>query len=173
MATYLISDAYFKEQYPMHKDLDMSKFYSTLLIEQQTSLEEVLGEVLYAWLIANASNTELVQGDRKKLLDQCQLLLVFLTARSLIPLEEKSEENPDYSDRLIRIDEKIAYLKAKLIRLINGSTEEIVDPDTGEVVTNTFSILVLMNVYTGEGSSETDPTFDPEDEYSSAIYYWR
>ena len=118
---YLISDSYFIEQYPEHRNLDMAKFYSTLLIEQQTSIESIIGETLYSWLITNA-NTSLA-GDQLKLLQQVQYLLIFLVARQLTALN-RSGNNEEAKDKEWQaLTGKISYLKSKLKTLINGSDD--------------------------------------------------
>jgi hypothetical protein len=118
---YLISDEYFTEQYPEYSSLDMGKFYSALLIEQQTSLESILGETLYAWLISNA-NTPLT-GDKLKLLKQAQYILVFLTAKQLKLLNRKYSDASPRDQEVDAITGKISYLKQKLKTLINDSTD--------------------------------------------------
>ena len=127
---YLISDSYFTEHYPEHRSLDMDKFYSTLLIEQQTSLESILGETLYAWLIANANSA--LTGDKLNLLKSVQYILVFLVAKQL-PVLNRSMSDEVQKDKLWQaLTGKISYLKSKLKTFINNSDEiqAIVSGDT-------------------------------------------
>lgn len=118
---YLISDAYFTEQYPEHRNLDMEKFYSTLLIEQQTSLESIIGETLYAWLVENANSS--LNGDELTLLKKSQYILVFLVAKQLTVLN-LSGSNDTQKERVWQaLTGKISYLKSKLKTFINNSDD--------------------------------------------------
>ena len=127
---YLISDSYFTEQYPEHRSLDMDKFYSTLLIEQQTSLESIVGETLYAWVIENANSA--LTGDKLKLLKSVQYILVFLVAKQLTVLNRSMSDEVQKDKLWQALTGKISYLKSKLKTFINNSNEiqAIVNDDT-------------------------------------------
>ena len=127
---YLISDSYFTEQYPEHRSLDMDKFYSTLLIEQQTSLESIVGETLYAWLIANANSA--LTGDKLNLLKSVQYILVFLVAKQLTVLNRSMSDEVQKDKLWQALTGKISYLKSKMKTFINNSDEiqAIVNDDT-------------------------------------------
>ena len=127
---YLISDSYFTEQYPEHRSLDMDKFYSTLLIEQQTSLESIVGETLYAWLIANANSA--LTGDKLNMLKSVQYILVFLVAKQLTVLNRSMSDEVQKDKLWQALTGKISYLKSKLKTFINNSDEiqAIVSGDT-------------------------------------------
>lgn len=143
---YLISDSYFTEQYPEHRSLAMDKFYATLLIEQQTTIEGIIGETLYAWLISKA-NTQLT-GDELTLLKKVQYLLVFLVAKQLTVLNGSGSN--DIKDEKVwqALTGKISYLKSKLKKFIN-------DSDT---------IQALLN---------SDTTYDSQQKHDWPIYFPR
>ena len=149
---YLISDEYFKEQYPSYNTLDMNKFYSAVLVEQQTSVEDIIGSILYEWLIANANGT--LTGDELKLLEQVQYLLVYLTALNLILLNE----TPNIDNQL-RID----FLKEKIIMLRNKLLDFINDSDDLQTI-----------ISSGGGAIGEDGNANPDtNQFPSPIYYWR
>lgn len=144
--TYLISDEYFKEQYPADNSLDTELFYSTLLIEQNTSLEDVLGEDLKEWLITNAVTITDADEDEYKLLKKAQYILVFMVKQSLLTLKRvNGNENADITED--GLTSKIMYLKAKLKTFINSS--------------DTIKTLI-----------GTDDTYSSEQTYSSPIVFW-
>ena len=119
---YFISDAYFKEQYPAHGDLDMGKFYSTLLIEQNTTLEDIIGEDLLKYLYDNAQSG--FSGDYQKLFNDVQYLLVFLVARQLTALNTRSQDTDQRKEVVWdSLNGKISYLKSIIKKLISLSDE--------------------------------------------------
>lgn len=150
---YLIKDSYFKEQYPMYNYLDMSKFYSTLLIEQNTTLENWTGTVLYSYIIDNA---ETISGDALQLLKHMQYALIFLTALSLIKLSPNSIPKDSDDDRKLSItalEEKAGYMKNKIINYITNST-------------------ALQTILSDSGDT-TDNAQPDADTFESPVYYWR
>lgn len=147
--TYLIKDSFFKEQYPMYNNLDMSKFYSTLLVEQQTTIEEWIGSILYKWLLTAAA-TELV-GNELKFLNTIQYALVFLTAYSLIRLSNTPKEQSGLS--VDALSEKITYIKSKIINQISEFSE-------------------LQAVISLDGGNTIDDLPDIN-KFESPIYFWR
>jgi len=146
---YLMNDGYFKEQYPSHNDLDMSKFYSTLLVEQNTTIENWIGTILFDYLMANASG--ILTGDVLRLFNNVKYSLVFLTAASLIKLGKTPDEAKTMS--IGSLDEKAGYLKSKVITLIENSTE-------------------LQTIITTDGTT-TDNALPDTDTFESPIHFWR
>ncbi len=142
--TYLITDGYYKQQYPADDVVDTELFYSTLLIEQNTSLEDVVGETLMVWILANANTT--LADDELTFFNKCQYLLVFLVNYQLSALKRNSNSYaPDAKETAM--EGKIQYLKAKLKTFIN-------DSDT---------ITALSN---------GDDTYKGTQTYDSPVYFW-
>jgi len=119
---YFIGDSYFKEQYPAHGDLDMNKFYSTLLIEQNTTLESIIGVDLLKYLYDNAQGG--FSGDYQTLFNNVRYLLVFLVARQLTALNTRSQDTDQRKEVVWdSLTGKISYLKSKIKKLISESDE--------------------------------------------------
>jgi hypothetical protein len=164
--TYLITDGYFKENYPFYNQLDMSKFYSTLLVEQQTTIEDWIGTILYNWIVENAATA--LEGDRLDLLNQIQYALIFLTALQLILLNNTPSSSQ--KERIESLRAKIAYLRAKLLGLVEGSVP--VNPDGSDNVNN-LQIIITIGLSTGGGGGGSPDELPDTEIYDSVIYYWR
>jgi len=128
MATnYVISDGYFKGEYPMKASLDINRFYAVQKLEQKTTLKDFLGENLYNYLIDTVLTTAI--GDRTEIqtefLSQVQSLMVFYVARGIEDFAENSNEN-----RVSSIKSKIGFTEKVVRTYINGVDELVTIKDT-------------------------------------------
>ena len=115
---YLISDGYYRDEYPMHTNLDVEKFYSVQSLEQRTTLLDLLGDNLYTALFDYAENELDDKGcnDLSLLLSNVQALLVFYVAKGL---EEFNAEANDL--RVNAINHKIAFLERIVKDVVENS----------------------------------------------------
>lgn len=125
---YFLSDSEYRRRYPAHNTLDMSKFYTVVSMEQETTINDVLGDTLFGYLLTNYST---VTGDLLMLLEKVQTLLVYSVSKSLI-LFKSDYEQFDKDIRALDLDGKINYIKGKIKELINDSDaiQTILDSDS-------------------------------------------
>ena len=141
---YLLSDGEYRKKYPAHNSLDMSKFYTVVLIEQDTTINDVLGDGLYDELLAEAL-AGTVADDMLKLLNDVQQLLVYCVSKSLIEFKDDSTSF-DKDTRSLDLIGKINYVKSRIKRLIDNSTE--------------------LQLY-------IDDTYDSDAYQATDIYFWK
>lgn len=140
---YLLSDGDYRKKYPAHNSLDMSKFYTIVLVEQETTINDVLGDGLYEELMAEAL-AGTVADDMLILLGAVQQLLVYTVSKSLIEFKDDTTAfNKDA--RSLDLKGKINFMKTKIKRVVDNSTE--------------------LQLY-------IDDTYDPDEYQSSDIYFW-
>lgn len=142
--TYLLSDGEYMKRYPSSNTLDMTKYYTCVAIEQETTVNDLLGDDLYTQLLTQAEGTPV--DDWAKLLDLVQTLLVYAVSEALIEFKD-NVTNSDQDVRTLNLEGKINYIKAKIQRLIEAS-------DTlGDVVSS-------------------DDTYSDESYQNSSIHFW-
>ena len=120
---YVISDGYYREEYPMNTNLDIEKLYSVQRIEQETTLYDFLGDNLADYLLETILPKD--AGDMETwestFLSKMQKLMVFLVAKAL---EDYSSTNTN-DNKVNALESKIGYYKAK-IRAYIQDTDELV-----------------------------------------------
>ncbi len=142
MATknYIISDGYYREEYPMNTNLDTKKFYATERLEQETTIIDMLGDNLAVYLIdtivpkASASREDWEAAFLAKM----QQIMTLFIAKAL-----QDFANPVANDnRVSGLNNKIIFLKKK-IRAYIVDTDELVaiqdddvEPDRNSVNLN-------------------------------------
>jgi hypothetical protein len=115
---YLISDGYYKGEYPMHTNLNVEKFYAVLSLEQRTSLVDLIGDNLLGYLYEYAADNYHDQGcnDMSALLTAVQQVLVFYVARGL------EEYNTTANDtRIGAINNKVSFMEKRVKDVISSS----------------------------------------------------
>lgn len=142
--TYLLSEGEYRKRYPASNTLDMTKFYTCVAIEQETTCNDTLGDALYAELLTQAAGTP--DAEYSKLLDNVQTLLVYCVSRALIEFKD-NVTNSDEDVRTLNLEGKINYIKAKINRLIETTPE-------------------LQAVASG------DDTYDSDQYQDSTIHFW-
>lgn len=118
---YLLSDGEYMKKYPAYNTLDMKKFYTVVLMEQDTTVNDVLGDGLYEELL-NESRAGTVEGDMLTLLDSVQQLLVYCVSKSLIEFKDGTA-GFDKDTRSLDLAGKINFIKTRIRRIIDNSTE--------------------------------------------------
>ena len=118
---YTISDGYYREEYPMAVNLDVSKFYSVQRLEQNTTLVDILGDNIAEYFMDTILPTPV--GDRlswqTEFLEEVQDLMVFLAAKGL-----EDFNSGDANDQLVNsLNSKIEFYKKRVREYITESTE--------------------------------------------------
>ncbi len=121
---YTISDGYYREEYPMHTNLDVEKFYATQRIEQNTTFYDLLGDNLADYLLETILPKD--DGTRETwevdFLEKMQILTVFYVAASL---EDFNSDSPN--DRKVSaLRQKIQFYKKKVKDFIADTSELVV-----------------------------------------------
>lgn len=140
---YLLSDGDYRKRYPAHNSLDMSKFYTVVSMEQETTINDVLGDTLYEYLITNYAT---LSGDEIVLLEKVQTLLVYCVSKSLISFKS-DYESYDKDIRALDLDGKISFVKSKI-------KDYIADSDDLQTL------------------QDNDGTYDSEKYSGSPIHFW-
>ena len=115
---YLISDGYYREEYPAYTNMDNEKFYSCQYAEQKTSLLDFLGENLWneVFVIAQKQTPEAWEAD---FLKAVQDLMVWMTAKAI---EDFGKEQPSNS-KVSSFNSKIEFYKGNILDMISSTTE--------------------------------------------------
>lgn len=123
MATkyYILSDGEYREEYPMHNNLDIEKFYSVQRIEQNTTVYDFLGDNLADYLLGTILPTSSIISWEIEFLGWMQKLMVFYVARGL----ESYNENASNDNRVSSIRSKVVFYESK-IRAFIAATPELV-----------------------------------------------
>ena len=125
---YVISDGYYREEYPMSTNLDVEKFYSCQRIEQNTTLYDLLGDNIADYLLETILPKESPDAWESEFLEKVQMLMVFYVAKSLESFNgDRSNDN-----KVSSINSKIEFYKRRLRTYIEDSAElqVIKDDDT-------------------------------------------
>jgi hypothetical protein len=127
---YLISDGYFRDEYPMKTNLDIEKFYGVQAMYIKVQLKDLLGANIHSAImeLAGGATPSACEDKLNQLLSDLQYLMVFYIAKGLEDFNK--EEGSD--NKVQSIKSNIAYLE-KDIRayiLANECLVAIQDSDT-------------------------------------------
>lgn len=125
---YTISDGYYREEYPMHTNLDVEKFYSVQRIEQNTTFYDFLGDNLADYLLDTILPKAVIDRTtwETDFLEHMQMLTVFYVAKAL---EDFNTDTPN-DKRVNAIRQKVQFYKKKVKDFIADTDELVAIQDT-------------------------------------------
>ena len=143
---YTITDGYYREEYPMHTNLDVEKFYAVQRIEQNTTFYDLLGDNIADYLLETIlpKTPAAMTAWETSFLEKMQILTVFYVAKAL---EDFNTDNVNES-RVGSIRSKIQFYKKKV----------------KDFIADTAELVVIQ-------STDTEPT--REDYQSQPTYFYR
>ena len=137
MATkvYLITDAKFREEYPVDMKFSTEKFFSSQWIEQKTTLKDFLGDNLWN-LVFEIAVKEIPKDYEKKFLEKVQNLMVWYTAQAM----EDFDSNNTNDNKVNSIRNKQRHYKKEIKDFVAATKELVVvkDNDT-EINRNVYN----------------------------------
>lgn len=120
--TYLLSDGEYKKRYPAYSSLNMSKFYTVVLIEQETTVNDALGDSLYAETMTQAGSGLNLESHWEGLIELLQTMLIYSVSIGLIDFN--TEDGKFYKDRrTANLDSKVNFIKSKIKKYIAKTSE--------------------------------------------------
>ena len=159
MVTVLfINDGYIYENFPLPQRIDSRAMHSLIMLEQSTSIQDLLGTSLYNYITSAVESESLSEGSEQNLFKQVQYILCLYSVRSaynflrsnvMYNKSEETKSNQFTLDALTEsIDAKIEYFKKRIIEFIKADTD-------------LYAIAI-------EG---TDDIFSEEDVYNGSVFY--
>jgi hypothetical protein len=133
MVTVLfINDGYIYEHFPLPQRIDSRAMHALIMLEQSTSIQDLLGTSLYDYLTDAVEGESLAEGSEENLFKQVQYILClysvrsaynFLRSNAMYNKSEESNANQYTLDALTdSIDSKIEYFKKRIIEFIKADS---------------------------------------------------
>ena len=111
---YLISDGYFRDEYPMKTNLDIEKFYSVQAMYTTIQLRDLLGENIYDKVISYATGAldsgSMCYAEIAKVFEKARYLMVYYVAKGL----EDFNKNDINDNRVQSLMSNIAFLEKRM-----------------------------------------------------------
>jgi len=131
MVTVLfINDGYIYDNFPLPQRIDSRAMHSLIMLEQSTSIQDLLGSSLYDDLTTKVDTQALSEGSEENLFKQVQYILCLYSVRSaynflrsnvMYNKSEEAKSNQYTFDALTEsIDSKIEYFKKRIIEFIKA-----------------------------------------------------
>lgn len=152
-----IDDNYVYQNYPLPKKLDRSALLSLIMLEQVTSIQDLLGTDLYEELEQKVFDEDLTNTEAGlfKLVKYCLALYVVRSAISTIrtaigstKAEEKNLDQYALDGISSGLDSKISYINQRIVNYIKGD------------------VTLLASA-----QASTNDLFNEEDSQQSSVYY--